>query len=41
MLYSKHETSGVATRPRHAIDESGGDRTIGDHEHDGHFEGGL
>ena len=41
MLYSNHETGGVAARPRQAVDVAGGDRIGDDREHDRHGAGRL
>ena len=40
-VFEQHETGGVATRPRQAVDEAGADRIGDDREHDRHRAGCL
>ncbi len=40
-VFERHETGGVAARPRQAVDEAGGDRIGDDREHDRHGAGRL
>ena len=40
-VFERHETGGVAARPRQAVDEAGADRIADDREHDRHGAGRL